>query len=72
MKAKLTLLKISGTVGAQPTVDAVRHSLAVLIVQRELSDVPLKRSGFAFFPCCTFRGHRRSERENKLQRGIAD
>jgi len=31
MSAKLTLLKISGTVGAQPTIDAVRHSLAILL-----------------------------------------
>ena len=31
MSAKLTLLKISGTVGAQPTVEAVRHSLAILL-----------------------------------------
>jgi hypothetical protein len=55
------LLKISGTVGAQPTVDAVLHSLAVLL------------SNVVAFDHVTllFLWTRRSERENRLQRGIA-
>jgi hypothetical protein len=55
------LPKISGIVGAQPTVDAVLHSLAVL-----LSNVVAFDRVALLFPWTW-----RSERENRLQRGIA-